>query len=260
MNKKLICIGLRTVNSFIALLCIAFGILGIKDHLWHLLVIGSILLILSVFWSQFTRSSYPLGKIVRFVLVSIILLYATLDLGLILAGARAARFNPSSNTLKTMLILGTDTKGEQPGDLLKLRLDTAIEYLSTFEETKVIVSGMGRGEYTEGEVMRNYLIAHNIDSTRIFLESKAQSTLENFIFSQELAKREGLPDRFLVVTNAYHQFRASIYAQELGIITEPLSSPTTWYMLFPLSERERYLIVTRWLGFSPDLINKYQVL
>lgn len=256
--RKALCTGVRILFIGISLLLILFGILGIRDHLWHLLVIGILVLGVSIFWNVFASSS--IGKIVRSVLVGFLLILALIDLGLIIAGAIISQSDISTDKKMTMLILGTDTKGDQPGDLLLPRLDTAIEYLGNFPDTKVIVSGKGRGEYSEAEVMMKYLVAHGIDPARIFLEDHAQSTRENLIFSQELALEENLSDRFLVVTNNYHQFRASIYAKDYGIVTEALSAPTTWYLLFPLSERERYLIVTEWLNLSPDLITKFQEL
>ncbi|MRH43597.1 hypothetical protein GH741_12990 [Aquibacillus halophilus] len=52
--------------------------------------------------------------------------------------------------------------------------------------------------------------------------------------------------------------RSYMYAEQNGINVKTLSAPTTWYMLFPLSERERHIILTEWLGLTPDLVNKYQ--
>jgi len=261
--KRTLCIGVRILLSIVALLFIVFGIIGIRDHLWHLLVIGILILFVTIFWNFFKSPYIPgetssLWKKIRTILVGILLIYALVDLGLIVLGVIAAQSDLSPDKEMTMVILGTDTKGDQPGSLLKPRLDRAIEYLKKSPDTKVIVSGKGRGEYTEAEVMMKYLIDHDIDSKRILQENRAQSTRENLIFSKEIAKKENVSERFLVVTNNYHQLRASIYAKDYGVVTEALSAPTTWYMLFPLSERERYLIVTEWMGLSPDLITKYQ--
>lgn len=261
--RRTVGIVVRILLGIMAVLFIVFGILGIRDHLWHLLVAGILILFLSIFWNFFKSPSKdgtvsPLWKKIRMAAVGILFIFALLDVALMIIGFKVAQPDASSDNKVTMVILGTDTKGDQPGDLLKLRLDKAIEYLQDSPAMKVIVTGKGRGEYSEAEVMTKYLVAHGIDSNRILQEDRAQSTLENFQFSKEIAKRENLPERFLVITNNYHQFRASLYAKEYGIETESLSAPTTWYMLFPLSERERFLIVTEWMGLSPDLINKYQ--
>lgn len=247
----------------IALLFIVFGILGFRDHLWHLLVIGIMLLFVTLFWNMF-KSSSTKGEVsnwwkkTRIIIVGILIIYTIIDFCLIITGMIVARSDLNYIEEKTMIILGTDVKGDQPGSLLKPRLDTAIKYLQKSPNTKVIATGKGRGEYTEAEVMEKYLINNGIDAERIYKEDKAQSTLENFIFSKEIIKKENLPEKVLTVTNNYHQLRASIYAKDTGIKPDVLSAPTTWYMIFPLSERERFIIATEWMGLSPDLVNKYQ--
>lgn len=260
--KKILSILIRIVLILIALLFITFGIIGIRDYLWHLLVLGIILLFVTLFWNFFKRNTEKKNsrswKFIRTFLVGILMMYIVIDGGMIIYGVIAAQSDLSYDEEVTMLILGTDVKGDEPGDLLKYRLDTAIEYLEKSPNTKVIVSGKGRGEYTEAEVMEKYLTEHSIDAERIYQENQAQSTRENFILSKEIIQSKNLSEKVLVVTNNYHQLRASIYAEEYGVNTRPLSSPTTWYMLFPLSERERYLILTEKLGLSPDLVNKYQ--
>lgn len=254
--KKVLFLVIRILLVLIALLFMVFGILGIRDHIWHLLVIGILILVITLSWNLLARS--PGMKVVRAVIVAVLLIYVLLDLALIIAGAIVSHSGASPQEPMTMVILGTDTKGDQPGDLLRLRLERASAFALTYPDIPIIVTGKGRGEYSEAEVMMRYLVDHGVEQARILLEDRAQSTRENFIFSKEIAKKENLPEKFLVVTNDYHQFRASLYAKDYGIETEALSSATTWYMLLPLSERERYLIVTEWLGLSPDLVTKYQ--
>ena len=254
--KRAVCIGLRILLGIVSVLFMVFGILGIRDHLWHLLALGIMLFIVSVFWNHF-KGVY-LWEMLRMTVVGVLLIFAIFDFGLFIAGISVAWFHGPVEKEMTMVILGTDVKGDQPGDLLRLRLDKAIEYAEQVPDMPIIVSGKGRGEHTEAAIMESYLVTHGVDPTRIIQEDRAQSTRENLLFSKEIAKNENLPEEFLIVTNGYHQLRAYIYAKEYGITTHALSAPTTWYMLFPLSERERFLIATEWLGLSPDLVNKYQ--
>ncbi|WP_407269419.1 YdcF family protein [Radiobacillus sp. PE A8.2] len=261
--KKISLVVLRVVLSVVALLFIVFGILGIRDHLWHLLIVGVITLFITIFWNVFKSRSdktgiSPLWKKCRSLIVGILIAYALIDVGLITAGVVAAQSDFSEDENLTVVVLGTDVDGDQPGDLLKPRLDTAATYLKEHPESKVIVTGKGRGEYTEAEVMHQYLVKVGIGAERIYQEDRAQSTKENFIFSKEIIQAENFSEQILSVTNNYHQMRASMYAEQNGINVKTLSAPTTWYMLFPLSERERYIILTEWLGLTPDLVNKYQ--
>lgn len=261
--KKILFSTIRILIAILSLLFIVFGILGFRDHLWHLLVFGVIILFLTIFWNVFKSSSNqavvsPRWKKIRNSATGILIVIAVFDVGLMISGLAAAQSDLSSKEEFTVVVLGTDVDGDQPGNLLKPRLDTAVTYLKEHPEATVIVSGKGRGEYTEAEVMYRYLAKAGIEEERILEENRAQSTPENLIFSNEIIEQKNLPPKMLIVTNNYHQLRASIYAKRLEITTKSLSGGTPWYLLFPLSERERFLIVTEWLGLSPDLVTKYQ--
>ena len=159
--RRTVGIVVRILLGIMAVLFIVFGILGIRDHLWHLLVAGILILFLSIFWNFFKSPSKdgtvsPLWKKIRMAAVGILFIFALLDVALMIIGFKVAQPDASSDNKVTMVILGTDTKGDQPGDLLKLRLDKAIEYLQDSPAMKVIVTGKGRGEYSEAEVMTRH--------------------------------------------------------------------------------------------------------
>ena len=68
---------------------------------------------------------------------------------------------------------------------LARRLDAALAYLEENPKAYVVVSGgQGAGEdISEAEAMRRYLAARGIEESRILMEDKSMSTLENFLFS-----------------------------------------------------------------------------
>lgn len=122
--------------------------------------------------------------------------------------------------LKYVIVLGDRVNGEEPGRLLKTRLDKTVSYAEKNETTTFIVSG-GRGndkKISEAECMYWYLTAHGVDPGRILLEDKSASTFENLTFSKRLIEeKEGeLSDSIGILSSNYHIFRATRIASDLG--------------------------------------------
>lgn len=114
------------------------------------------------------------------------------------------------------VILGAQWKSTGPSEVLRRRLDAAVEYLSENPDTKVIVSG-GQGaneDITEAAGMREYLLEAGIDAGRILVEDASTNTYENLVFSGNILDRE--QDSVVLVTNNFHVFRAMKIAQKQG--------------------------------------------
>lgn len=251
--KKIIRLLLRITIGIIALLLIIFGFIGIRDDLWHLIILGALLFYLCIDKKPEKGCRFfTIRKLVRTVFLTLTLVWLFLD-GILTALQINASLRkiPASPSDMTMLILGTGVEDRQPGTLLKFRLDTAVDYLKAHPDMSVIVSGKGSGAYTEAEVMYHYLLLEGISPDRIYSENQAMSTFENFRYSMKIVERESLPRTLLVTTNNYHQWRASLYAKEMGITTYPLSAPTSPLMLFSLSERERFIFL--WHGVKKEV-------
>ncbi|MEM7497975.1 MAG: YdcF family protein [Pseudomonadota bacterium] len=98
------------------------------------------------------------------------------------------------------------------------RADTAAEVLRAGRAEVAIFTGtFERVDRPEGEagLMRNRVSASGIDTTRLFLEPAARTTLENLRFSFVLAEAQGNRS-FAIVTDAYHLPRALALASLLG--------------------------------------------
>ena len=121
---------------------------------------------------------------------------------------------------KVLIVLGARVYGKEnphPSPILMERLDAAYEYLVENEETVVIVTG-GRGANewaAEGDVMAEYLIAKGIDESRIIIENKSTSTIENIAFASELYDIS----EAVIVTNDFHLYRAMRTARQNGVDT-----------------------------------------
>ena len=106
------------------------------------------------------------------------------------------------------IVLGAQWKSNGPSDVLRRRLDAAVEYLVENPETKVIVTG-GQGQnevLAEGVGMAGYLSDAGIENSRILIEDKATNTYENLVFSAEYL--DEAKDTVVLVTNNFHVFRA----------------------------------------------------
>ena len=165
------------------------------------------------------------------VLMAVILLAIAVPAGLILS-AFSGRGEPGGEIL---IVLGTTVNGTEPSPMLKQRLDAAIEYLNTYPEAQCIVTG-GKGDevnLSEAQCMFNYLTAAGIDGSRITMEDRATTTVENL---QNV--RTMLDTREVDILSSYfHLHRAGLIAADAGLIptlipakTEPLSLLAPWFL------------------------------
>ncbi len=134
-----------------------------------------------------------------------------------------------------LIVLGAAVHGDQPSLTLVRRLEGALEYLNAYPESTVIVSGgMGPGEnVTEAQAMRDWLVEHEIDESRILLEDKATSTQENLEFSFAIIRERGdEPEgKVAVVSSAYHLYRAKQMAKNMGVEVAGVSSPWGYFFV-----------------------------
>ncbi len=114
------------------------------------------------------------------------------------------------------IVLGAQWKSTGPSEVLKRRLDAAVEYLKENPDTMVIVSG-GQGSneiMAEAVGMQGYLIEAGIEQERILVESASANTYENLVFSGRFLDKAS--DRVVIVTNNFHVFRSLGIARKQG--------------------------------------------
>lgn len=174
----------------------------------------------------------------------IIFLLAMTETGFMLA---AASKTPAENA--TVVVLGCRAYGTRPSIMLASRLDAAYEYLVLHPESMCIVSG-GQGEdesVSEAECMYLYLVEKGIAPERIFQEAESTSTRENLEFSKALIEAEGLNNEIAIVTNEYHQYRASMIADTLYPEYGAISAQTPLWLYPTYYVRELYGILYEWV-------------
>ncbi|MBQ8247958.1 MAG: YdcF family protein [Lachnospiraceae bacterium] len=250
------------------ILRIALIVIGVPGLIWFLTpfavgrimnlgngtgaVIMALIMAYGAFMSKINQAikklyAQKIGKVILIgilvVVVAVILLAAVETAFMI----KAATAKPSEDA--TVVVLGCRAYGSRPSIMLASRLDAAYEYLTEHPEAICIVSG-GQGpdeSMPEAECMYLYLTEKGIAPERIYQENRSTSTRENLLFSQEIIEAEGLSPEIAIVTNEYHEYRASMvgHALEMDCSSIPASTPLwlfpTYYM------RELYGIIYEWV-------------
>lgn len=195
------------------------------------ILVSLLLLGATVFWRQlfaFLQNmwAHTSGKL----LLSIIAVLLAACIGF--AGFLTVRMISTANNAPeqpcTVVVLGCHVKGTKPSLMLARRLDTAYEYMLEHPEVKCVVTGgQGTGEdITEAEAMKNYLVEKGIASERILEEDKSTNTLENLTFSKDILEENGVSGDIVIVTDNFHQYRASLIAEKLGLDSYSISCTT----------------------------------
>ena len=84
----------------------------------------------------------------------------------------------------------------------------------------IVSGGQGDGEdVTEAQCMHDWLVEAGIDPARIYMEDKAESTMENLEYSFGIIRSlGGEPDgNVTILSSSYHLFRAKSMAKRLGV-------------------------------------------
>ena len=144
-----------------------------------------------------------------------------------------------------IVVLGAGIIGKRVTPLLAARIDRGIQLLRRNPKALLIMSGgQGPGEdIPEGEAMAAYAVSKGVEAERILIENRSVSTEENLRFSRDLMRKER--PRIVIVTTAYHVFRALILARKQGIRCVGFGAKTKWY--FTLNALIREFIGYLWL-------------
>lgn len=149
----------------------------------------------------------------------------------------AHRKAPESDRPPVVVVLGCLVVNDHPSSLLAERIKTAYKYLNANPESPCIVSG-GKGSdesISEAQCMYQELVHMGISPDRIYIEDRSTTTRENLAFCKEIMEQEDLGDTVVLVTNSWHEFRASLIASEIdlqcgneGAATPPWRLPSNY--------------------------------
>lgn len=153
--------------------------------------------------------------------------------------------NKMPNGDETVVVLGCRVYGERASLMLMERLDAAYEYLIENEGAVCILSGgQGEGEdITEAECMYRYLTKKGIEPKRLYKEEKSTSTRKNLAFSKEIIEQNDLKRDIAIVTNEFHEYRATKVAKALNLNSSAIPAKTAWWLFPTYYVRELYGIM-----------------
>ena len=137
-----------------------------------------------------------------------------------------------------IIVLGAGIIGSRVTPLLAARIEKGIELLCYNPNAVLIMSGgQGSGEdIPESKAMADYALDKGVGVEKIILEQKSVSTQENLCFSRELMNKQ--KPQIIIVTTAYHVFRALILAKQQGIRCVGFGAKTKWYFTLNAFIRE----------------------
>ncbi len=181
------------------------------------------------------------GKIVVISSLLVFLLMIVLILFISVFMYRVSHNEPKGDV--TLVVLGCHVRNGRPSLMLSERLKTALEYMEKHEDTVCILSGgQGKDEaVSEAKCMYDYLVNNGISKERLIMEDKSTSTIENLEYSYAIIEERGLEHRIAIVTNEFHECRASLIAEKLGLECYAVSAHTHWWF-YPT------YLVREWFG------------
>lgn len=185
-------------------------------------------------------------KFKRIILIAIlvILIFSTVCVILLSIMMTLVAINsPVQNS--TVVVLGCKVNGDIPSTMLARRLEAATQYLNENPNTVCIVSGgKGNGEnISEADAMYKYLLNAGIDESRIYIENQSSNTSENMEFSKIIIEKYNFNTDIAIVTDGFHQLRASIISKDNGLNPYSIAAKTPWYVFPTYYIRELFALV-----------------
>lgn len=208
----------------------------------------------TVFWGKVKGIvkrllAHKTGQAVFFFLCGILgllVIYALVLSGLMLRAVLTSPKNPD-----VVIVLGCKVqKSGNPSLMLSKRIDAAYEYLEENPDIICVVSG-GRGSdepFSEAEVMKACLVEMGIGEDRIITEDRSESTRQNIEFSLTLLKEKNIEAKeAAIVTDGFHQFRASLIAREHDLTAASVNAKTPPWLVAAYWAREWFALSHRFV-------------
>jgi uncharacterized SAM-binding protein YcdF (DUF218 family) len=117
-----------------------------------------------------------------------------------------------------ILVLGAAEYRGRPSQVLRARLDHALELYQRKLAPRILTTGGAGGDpvFTEGGVGRSYLIGHGVPPEAVIIENEGDSTVESTAMAAEIMRRMGLGS-VIVVSDGYHIYRVKRMLQFRGL-------------------------------------------
>ena len=167
--------------------------------------------------------------IVLFSAAAIVAAYALLVNFFVIAYGKTHILEPkeTEDGYDCILVLGCGVYGNQPSDMLRDRLDRAIELYNSGVSDRLLMSGdHGDVYYNEVQAMKDYAVDKGIPSDNVFMDHAGFSTYESMYRAGSIFKAE----KILIVTQKYHLYRAVFDARRLGLEADGVCAMPNTYI------------------------------
>ena len=186
---------------------------------------------------------------------AIYLYYECMLIGSIIADTIAMKYQPAYDK-DFLIVLGCGLKKDgTPTNLLKGRLDRALEFYHKQQETSgkdlIFVASGGQGSdeaISESAAMKKYLVEKGIPESHILEENQSTNTYENMLYSKEKIEHVDPNGRVAFSTTNYHVFRSGICARRVKMKAEGMGAKTKWYFWPNAAVREFIGLLTEHKG------------
>lgn len=149
-----------------------------------------------------------------------------------------------NNKIDYLIVLGTKINKDEPGLILKKRLQKTIEYYNGNKNITLILSGgkTSKANISEASVMKEYLLKNcEINEMQIITEDFSSNTVENF---KNILKIIDKNNSFGLCTSNSHIYRAYGLAKKLDFkYLYPLSAKGSFWTFYEDILREFYCII-----------------
>ena len=137
---------------------------------------------------------------------------------------------------ETAVVFGAKVhEGGTLSAMLEDRMKEAIALYHAGKVKKILVSGDGRGEWSETKHMKAFALSHGVAEEDILEDGEGYSTLETVTRAKELFGIE----KCVLVTQKYHLYRAMYSAKSIGMdVIGANSDPRPYYGQFYREIRE----------------------
>ena len=167
-------------------------------------------------------------RIVRIILLGV----AVLFIWLVVVGAVIWNFSDEDNVENSdcIIVLGAAAYGDKPSPVFEERIKHAIALFQKGDAPIIIFTG-GRGagaSHAESEVGASYAVAKGVNRATILIEKQSRTTNQNLTEAKNLMDSAGMKSA-IIVSDPLHLKRASIMADDIGILAVTSPTPTTRY-------------------------------
>jgi uncharacterized SAM-binding protein YcdF (DUF218 family) len=189
-----------------------------------------------------------------------IILLAALILGVFGWAVLARQFAPSSNTnidrFDAVIVLGSpaDDDGNPTPEQLARVTEGVREYERGVAPRLILTGGAAHNRFVEADVMARTAAAQGIPPSAIFIETKAQDTIQNACYTTRIMQAHGWRSAE-VISAASHLPRAGLILSRLPLkwsthAAPPLQPPSAAYSsartFLEVLKTARYLTYARW--------------